>query len=410
MKTYLVGGAVRDELLGFPIQERDWVVVGTTPQQMLDRGYQQVGKDFPVFLHPASKEEYALARTERKQGVGYTGFSVFADPSVTLEEDLQRRDLTINAIAKSEAGDIIDPFDGQGDMQRRYLRHVSPAFVEDPLRVLRVARFAARFAHLDFTVAPETMSLMASIVEAKELQTLSPERVWRETEKALATSSPAVYFSVLRECGALEVLLPELAALFGVPQSPQSHPEIDAGQHSLMVLTQAASLTEDTAIRYAALMHDLGKALTPLENLPRHPGHDAKTLPLLAQIQARLRVPNRHAQLAVLVAQWHTTLHAITDQSADTVLEMLTATGAFRQGGLTSSFIVCCLADCRGRAGFEDAEYPQADLLSAVAEKCAAVSANALAAEGLQGKAIGDAVAQQRLEIIDASLLEARKR
>lgn len=409
MKTYLVGGAVRDELLGFPVQERDWVVVGATPQQMLDQGYQQVGKDFPVFLHPSSKDEYALARTERKQGKGYTGFSVFADPSVTLEDDLLRRDLTINAIALSESGDMIDPFDGQGDIQRRCLRHVSPAFVEDPLRVLRVARFAARFAHLDFTVAPETMSLMAHIVAAKELQTLSPERVWRETEKALATASPAVYFSVLRECGALDVLLPELAALFGVPQSPKSHPEIDAGVHSLMVLTQAASLSEDTAIRYAALVHDLGKALTQAEDLPRHPGHEVKTLPLLTQIQTRLRVPNKHAQLAALVAQWHTTLHSITAQSAEAVLAMLTATGAFRQGGMLTSFIACCLADCRGRTGFERAEYPQADLLVAMAEKCAAVSANTLTAKGLQGKAIGDAMSQQRLAIIDACLVEARK-
>lgn len=409
MKTYLVGGAVRDELLGFPFQERDWVVVGATPQRMLDEGYQQVGKDFPVFLHPVSKEEYALARTERKQGSGYTGFSVFADPSVTLEDDLLRRDLTINAIAKSESGDIIDPFDGQGDIQRRCLRHVSPAFVEDPLRVLRVARFAARYAHLGFTVAPETLSLMASIVASEELQTLSPERVWRETEKALATASPAIFFSVLRECGALDVLLPELAALFGVPQSPQSHPEIDAGVHSLMVLTQAASLSEDTAIRYAALMHDLGKALTQAEDLPRHPGHEVKTLPLLAQIQARFRVPNKHAQLAALVAQWHTTLHALAQQSPQDVLALLTAVGAFRQGGLLSAFVICCRADCRGRAGFENAEYPQADLLLAMAQQCAAVSANAFAAIGLEGKEIGAAITQQRLEILDAFLTSARQ-
>ena len=404
MKTFLVGGAVRDELLGVPFDERDWVVVGSTPEQMLAAGFQQVGKDFPVFLHPISKEEYALARTERKKGVGYTGFEVHADADVTLEQDLSRRDLTINAIAKSESGDVIDPYQGREDIERRVLRHVSPAFVEDPLRVIRVARFAARYAHLGFTVAKPTMQLMSQIVAADELQTLSAERVWRETEKALATESPEVFFQVLQGCGALNVLFPELQALFGVPQSAVSHPEIDCGVHSLMVLQQASLLSKDTAVRYAALVHDLGKAVTAADHLPHHPGHEKATLPLLQALQQRIKVPNRHAQLAQVVARWHTTLHGLKDQDSENILSMLTELGVFRQGGWLKEFVLCCEADSRGRSGFENQSYPQADQLKDLAARCCRVTAAALIADGVEGKAVGEALRHQRLAVIDLFL------
>ena len=404
MKTYLVGGAVRDQLLDFPFHECDWVVVGATPEQMLAEGYQQVGKDFPVFLHPLTKEEYALARTERKQGTGYTGFAVHADPGVTLEQDLLRRDLTINAMALAEDGAIIDPYGGQCDLAARRLRHVSPAFVEDPLRVLRVARFAARYAHLGFTVAPETIELMADIVAAGELQTLSPERIWRETERGLTSASPEVFFDVLRECGAQTVLLPELDALFGVPQSPASHPEIDCGLHSMMVLQQAAELSHDSAVRYAALVHDLGKGQTPSEDLPRHPGHEARTLPLLEAVQQRLKVPNRHAQLAHLVAKWHTTLHGLAQQTPDNILAMLTELGVFRQGGVLAEFTLCCEADSRGRLGFEHQDYPQAAQIIELVERCCQITAGSLLASGIEGKAIGEALRHQRLAQIESFL------
>jgi len=404
VKTFLVGGAVRDELLGVPFDERDWVVVGSTPEQMLAAGFQQVGKDFPVFLHPISKEEYALARTERKKGVGYTGFEVHADADVTLEQDLSRRDLTINAIAKSESGDVIDPYQGREDIERRVLRHVSPAFVEDPLRVIRVARFAARYAHLGFTVAKPTMQLMSQIVAADELQTLSAERVWRETEKALATESPEVFFQVLQGCGALNVLFPELQALFGVPQSAVSHPEIDCGVHSLMVLQQASLLSKDTAVRYAALVHDLGKAVTAADHLPHHPGHEKATLPLLQALQQRIKVPNRHAQLAQVVARWHTTLHGLKGQDSENILSMLTELGVFRQGGWLEEFVLCCEADSRGRSGFENQSYPQADQLKDLAARCCRVTAAALIADGVEGKAVGEALRHQRLAVIDLFL------
>jgi len=404
VKTFLVGGAVRDELLGVPFDERDWVVVGSTPEQMLAAGFQQVGKDFPVFLHPISKEEYALARTERKKGVGYTGFEVHADADVTLEQDLSRRDLTINAIAKSESGDVFDPYQGREDIERRVLRHVSPAFVEDPLRVLRVARFAARYARLGFTVAKPTMQLMSQIVAADELQTLSAERVWRETEKALATESPEVFFQVLQGCGALNVLFPELQALFGVPQSAVSHPEIDCGVHSLMVLQQASLLSKDTAVRYAALVHDLGKAVTAADHLPHHPGHEKATLPLLLALQQRIKVPNRHAQLAQVVARWHTTLHGLKGQDSENILSMLTELGVFRQGGWLEEFVLCCEADSRGRSGFENQAYPQAGQLKDLAARCCRVTAAALIADGVEGKAVGEALRHQRLAVIDSFL------
>ncbi|ACY57472.1 tRNA nucleotidyltransferase [Yersinia pestis D106004] len=305
MNIYLVGGAVRDSLLNLPVTEQDWVVVGATPEQLLKLGYQQVGKDFPVFLHPVSHEEYALARTERKSGQGYTGFTCYAAPDVTLEDDLLRRDLTVNAIARSADGEFIDPYHGKQDLENRVLRHVSDAFGEDPLRVLRVARFAARFAYLGFTIAPETMSLMSNMAQSGELSALTPERVWKETEKALKTQSPHVYFQVLRDCGALAVLFPEIERLFGVPAPEKWHPEIDTGIHTLMTLAIAAQLSPEVDIRFAALCHDLGKGLTPKEHWPHHHGHGPAGVKLVEQLCQRLRIPNPVRDLAKLVAEYH---------------------------------------------------------------------------------------------------------
>jgi tRNA nucleotidyltransferase (CCA-adding enzyme) len=406
MNIYLVGGAVRDELLGYPFSERDWVVVGATPEEMLNQGFSQVGRDFPVFLHPKTKEEYALARTERKQGVGYTGFAVFADPSVSLEDDLLRRDLTINAIAKSSVGEYIDPYGGLDDIEHRVLRHISPAFAEDPLRVLRVARFAARYAHLGFTVAEDTLALMSELCRGEELLALSPERVWRETEKALSEKSPRVFFEVLRTCGGLNTLFPELDALFGVPQNPVSHPEIDCGIHSLMVLEQAALLSGDSAIRYAALVHDLGKAATPPDQWPRHQGHEQATLPLLASLADRIKVPNRVALLAQKVAKFHTVLHGLVDQSPALLQTMLVELGVYRQGGMLNEFILCCLADHRGRTGFEEQPYPQAEQLRSMVEECCALQSQTLIEQGFEGKAIGEQLTLQRKQIISQFLIK----
>ena len=309
METYLVGGAVRDTLLDYPVRERDWVVVGARPEDLLEQGFEQVGRDFPVFLHPQTKDEYALARTERKAGHGYTGFTVNADPSVTLEEDLARRDLTINAIARDGDGNYIDPHGGRADIEARVLRHVSDAFVEDPLRVLRTARFAARFAHLGFSVAQETLSLMARIVEEDELAHLSTERIWVETEKALGERNPEVYVQVLRECGALARLLPELDVLFGIPQPPEHHPEIDTGEHVLMALKQAVRLKASTEARFAVLLHDLGKGTTPKKDLPRHIAHEERGRKLVERVCERLRAPKRYKELAVAVCRYHLHSH-----------------------------------------------------------------------------------------------------
>ena len=318
MQRYLVGGAVRDTLLGYPFHERDWVVVGATPQQMLELGYQQVGKDFPVFLHPQTKEEHALARTERKSGKGYTGFDVYSAPDVTLEQDLLRRDLTINAIAQADDGTLVDPFGGAKDIAAKVLRHVSNAFAEDPLRVLRVARFYARYAHLGFTVADETIALMAQLSE--ELTTLSPERVWQETAKALSEATPQAYFELLKQTGALEVLMPELACLWGVPQPPKWHPEIDTGVHCMMVLRQAALISERLDIRFAALVHDLGKGLTDPALWPAHHGHEHSGLKPIQELCQRLRVPNECRDLALLVCEFHQLVHRAQELKSSTVL------------------------------------------------------------------------------------------
>ncbi|WP_339858497.1 multifunctional CCA addition/repair protein [Pseudohongiella acticola] len=361
--TYLVGGAVRDALLGIADSDRDWVVVGATPDAMLQAGFTPVGKDFPVFLHPDSKEEYALARTERKSGTGYKGFTVYATPDVTLEEDLQRRDLTINAIARDTDGNLIDPWGGVRDLRDRVLRHVSPAFAEDPLRVLRVARFAARFADHNFSIADETWALMQAMSASGELEALVPERVWREFEKALQSDQAQVFISVLHDCGALATLLPEIDQLFGVPQPATWHPEVDTGLHTLMSLQQACRLSDNLSVRFAALMHDAGKALTPSEHWPQHIAHEHKGLPPIADACQRLKVPTECADLARLSSQYHTQCHQMKVLKPATVLKTLEGLDAFRRPQRLQKFLLVCEADARGRTGLEDQPYPQAELL-----------------------------------------------
>ncbi|CNI72817.1 multifunctional CCA addition/repair protein [Yersinia mollaretii] len=400
MKVYLVGGAVRDNLLNLPVTEQDWVVVGATPEQLLAQGYQQVGKDFPVFLHPVSHEEYALARTERKSGQGYTGFTCYAAPDVTLEEDLLRRDLTINAIARSDDGELIDPYHGRQDLENRVLRHVSEAFGEDPLRVLRVARFAARFAHLGFSVAPETQSLMAAMARSGELSALTPERVWKETEKALKTQSPQVYFQVLRDCDALAVLFPEIDRLFGVPAPEKWHPEIDTGIHTLMTLTIAARLSPEVDIRFAALCHDLGKGLTPKEFWPHHHGHGPAGVKLVEQLCQRLRVPNPVRDLAKLVAEYHDLIHTVNKLRPETLLKLFDAIDVWRKPERLEQMIMTSEADARGRTGFEENPYPQGDYLRAAFQIANGVSVQEVVASGLQGLAIRDELKRRRQQAL----------
>lgn len=400
MKVYLVGGAVRDNLLNLPVTEQDWVVVGATPEQLLAQGYQQVGKDFPVFLHPVSHEEYALARTERKSGQGYTGFTCYAAPDVTLEEDLLRRDLTINAIARSDDGELIDPYHGRQDLENRVLRHVSEAFGEDPLRVLRVARFAARFAHLGFSVAPETQSLMAAMARSGELSALTPERVWKETEKALKTQSPQVYFQVLRDCDALAVLFPEIDRLFGVPAPEKWHPEIDTGIHTLMTLTIAARLSPEVDIRFAALCHDLGKGLTPKEFWPHHHGHGPAGVKLVEQLCQRLRVPNPVRDLAKLVAEYHDLIHTVNKLRPETLLKLFDAIDVWRKPERLEQMIMTSEADARGRTGFEENPYPQGDYLRTAFQIANGVSVQEVVASGLQGLAIRDELKRRRQQAL----------
>lgn len=405
VQIYLVGGAVRDELLGYPFHEKDWVVVGASPADMLAQGFQQVGKDFPVFLHPKTKEEYALARTERKSGSGYTGFTVYAAADVTLEQDLARRDLTINAIAKTAEGKLIDPYFGVRDIEQRQLRHVSDAFVEDPLRVLRVARFYARYAHLGFQVVPETLQLMQHLSLSGELNSLSPERVWVETAKALGTRSPAAYFALLQQCGALQALMPELAALWGVPQPAKWHPEIDTGIHTLMVLEQAAKLSDKPEVRFASLVHDLGKGVTPAELLPSHHGHEHTGLPLINQLCDRLRVPNSCRELALLVCEYHQLIHRAKALKASTVLKFFNGIDLWRKPERLNDILLCCTADLRGRTGFEQAEYPQATYLQQLAAAAQQISAKTIMAQGITGPAIKDALQQARLTAISTARL-----
>src|SRR5271169_5234893 len=400
MQVYLVGGAVRDALLGLPVEERDWVVVGGTRDELLRLKYREVGRDFPVFLHPDSHEEYALARLERKVSPGYRGFAVEFGPGVTLEEDLARRDLTINAIAQASDGLLLDPHGGQRDLEARILRHVSPAFVEDPVRILRVARFAARFAPLGFGVAPETMALMRAMVERGEADALIPERVWQETEKALREPGPAKFFQVLRECGALQAVYPEIDALFGVPQPAQWHPEIDTGLHTLMVLDQAALLSPQPAVRFAALVHDLGKGTTPREEWPSHRGHEERSVALIEALAERLRLPGDYRDLAVIVARYHGIVHRAFELRSNTILEFLERADAFRRPERFAQALLACEADSRGRTGLENVPYPQRDYLQAAREAAAAIKPSAEEIAGQPGSKIAEFLHKRRLHAI----------
>ncbi|MEF9676752.1 multifunctional CCA addition/repair protein [Pectobacterium aroidearum] len=400
MKIYLVGGAVRDSLLGLPVTEKDWVVVGATPEDLLTQGYQQVGKDFPVFLHPVSHDEYALARTERKSGKGYTGFVCHAAPDVTLEQDLLRRDLTINAIARTEQGDLIDPYHGRRDLENHVLRHVSDAFSEDPLRVLRVARFAARFAHLGFQIAEETMALMQKMAHEGELAYLTPERVWKETEKALGTSSPDVYFQVLRDCGALAVLFPEIDNLYGVPAPAKWHPEIDTGIHTMMTVAMAARLSPEIDVRFATLCHDLGKGLTPPELWPRHHGHGPAGVKLVEALCQRLRVPNPIRDLAKLVAEYHDLIHTVQVLQPKTLLKLFDAIDVWRKPQRLEQLALTSEADARGRAGFEDMPYPQGDYLREAFRVASQVSSAGVVADGFKGIDVRNELARRRTQAL----------
>lgn len=397
MKTYLVGGAVRDKLLGYPFHEKDWVVVGATPEQMEQQGFVAVGKDFPVFLHPNTKEEYALARTERKTGRGYGGFSFYCGEDVTLEDDLIRRDLTINAMAEDENGRVIDPYGGQQDLLDKKLRHVSAAFLEDPVRILRIARFAARYHHLGFRIADETQALMRAMVDNGEVDHLVAERVWKEMQRALGEAAPEVFIQSLRDCGALARLFPELDALFGVPQTAIHHPEIDTGIHVLMCLQQAAKLTSDTCVRFATLLHDLGKGTTPPAEWPRHIAHEERSIPLVTALCDRIAAPKDYKELALLAAQWHTHSHRALELKPATVLKLLQMTDALRRPERFAQFLLCCEADARGRTGFEDRTYPQADYLRQALRLCQQIDAKAISARGFTGKAFGDEINRLRL-------------
>jgi tRNA nucleotidyltransferase (CCA-adding enzyme) len=403
MQVYLVGGAVRDGLLGLPVRERDWVVVGSTREELLRLGYREVGNDFPVFLHPETHEEYALARLERKTAPGYRGFDVRFGPEVTLEEDLARRDLTINAMAQAPDGTLIDPYGGRRDLDARVLRHVSAAFVEDPVRILRVARFAARFAPLGFRVAPETLELMRAIVAHHELDALVPERVWQETEKALREQRPSEFFSVLRNCGALAWIFPEIDALFGVPQPPQWHPEIDTGVHTLMVLEQAVALGADPEVRFAALVHDLGKGTTPPAEWPKHHGHEERSVALIEALAARLRVPGNYRDLAVVVARYHGIVHRALELRPGTILEFLEGSDAFRRPARFAQALLACEADARGRTGFESRAYPQRALLSAARDAAAAVKPLPADIASKDGAQIAAGLRRLRLAAITAN-------
>jgi len=406
MRSYLVGGAVRDRLLGLNGSDRDYVVVGATPEQMAAAGYRPVGKDFPVFLHPQTGEEYALARTERKTAPGYRGFAFHADPEVTLEADLARRDFTINAIAEDEAGTLVDPYGGARDLRARVLRHVSPAFAEDPVRILRGARFLARFAPLGFTVAPQTLELMRAMVANGEVDHLVAERVWQELVRALAEARPSACIGLLRECGALVRLLPEVDALFGVPQRAEFHPEIDAGLHTQMVCDMAARLAPGNArIGFAALTHDLGKALTPAHKLPAHINHEHAGLAPLQAVCDRYKVPTDYRELAIIACREHLNVHRFDELRPETVHDLIARCDGFRQPGRIRELAVVCEADKRGRLGCQDEPYPQAERLLAMQRVALAISAAQLDLAGLLGPQIGEALRQARI----AAIREARR-
>jgi tRNA nucleotidyltransferase (CCA-adding enzyme) len=408
MQVYLVGGAVRDALLGQAVKERDWVVVGGTREELLRLNYREVGRDFPVFLHPDTHEEYALARLERKVAPGYRGFSVEFGPGVSLEEDLARRDLTINAIAQSADGMLLDPHGGKRDLDARLLRHVSPAFIEDPVRVLRVARFAARFAPLGFQVAPETLQLMRTMVDRREVDSLVPERVWQETEKSLREPKAGEFFRVLRACGALQPVYPEIDALFGVPQPAQWHPEIDTGLHTLMVLDQAALLSGEPLVRFAALVHDLGKGVTPREQWPSHPGHEERSVALVEAMAERLRLPADYRDLGIIVARYHGIVHRAFELKPKTVVEFMERADAFRRPERFAQALLACEADSRGRTGLENEPYPQRQYLLSARDAAAAIkpSAEDIAAHG--GAKIAQLLHQRRVQAV-AELREQRR-
>ena len=399
MQVYLVGGAVRDHLLGHPYHEKDYVVVGASPNQMLNLGYQPVGKDFPVFLHPETKEEYALARTERKSGTGYHGFEFYTDTSVTLEQDLIRRDLTINAMAMDEAGHVHDPYNGQQDLADRVLRHVSDAFIEDPLRVLRVARFAARYHAMGFHVATETLDLMRQLTESGELNTLTPERVWKETSRALMESHADIYFEVLRSCGALKVLFPEIDALFGVPQRPEYHPEIDCGIHTMMSLQQACRQNYDLDVRFAVLVHDLGKALTPAEELPRHIMHEERGVQPVTELCERFKVPTYTKQLAIAVCKEHLKCHQALNLKPGTLWRLLQRLDVLRRPERVEAFVQACECDSRGRLGLEDRAYPQAQYVREAMQVVRGIKAQDLPAD-IQGPDIGEMLIEHRIHAL----------
>ena len=400
MKIYRVGGAVRDKLLNYPSDENDWVVVGATPQKMVDLNYVPVGSDFPVFIKPETGEEYALARTERKSGHGYQGFTFHADEDISLEEDLVRRDLTINAMAEDQDGSLIDPYGGQRDLSDKLLRHVSDAFTEDPLRVLRVARFAARYYHLGFTIAADTLALMTSITASGELGYLVAERVWKETERALGERSPDIYIQTLRDCGALKALFPEVDCLFGVAQRADFHPEIDTGIHVLMALQQSAKLSDNRAIRFAVLVHDLGKGITPKHILPSHSGHEARGVTLVDSLCDRLKVPNPFRQLALAVTEYHLMCHKALGLEPELILALLKGIGALKSSDKLEDFILCCEADARGRTGFEERDYPSADYLRAALAEVTDISITDLVVSGTDGAEIGRQLSLRRIACI----------
>jgi tRNA nucleotidyltransferase (CCA-adding enzyme) len=402
MKTYLVGGAVRDRLLGLPVKERDWVVVGATPEAMVADGFRPVGREFPVFLHPRTREEYALARTERKVAAGYHGFTFHADPDVTLEQDLERRDLTINAIAEDADGHLIDPFGGRGDLEARVLRHVSEAFREDPVRILRLARFMARFRSLGFRVADETLALCRAMVEDGEVDALVPERVWQEMAKALMEPTPSAFVELLRDCGALARLIPELDRLFGVPQRKDYHPEIDTGVHVMMALDQSVALSDELPVRFAVLVHDLGKGTTAAADLPRHPGHEERGVPQVEEVCRRLKVPNACRDLARLVARYHLQCHRAMELRPVTLVRLLERLDAFRKPERVAQFVRACEADARGRKGLQDKDYPQARHLLAAFDAARGVDARPFVEQGLKGPEIAEAVHRARVEAVSS--------
>lgn len=398
--VYLVGGAVRDELLGCPVMDRDWVVVGAAPRDLLENGYRRIGNDFPCFLHPETKEEYALARTERKSGDGHKGFICDFSPAVTLEEDLSRRDLTINAIAKTAEGKYIDPYRGREDLQTRTLRHVSAAFIEDPLRVLRVARFAARYAKLGFTVHPETLALMTRLAQRGELSSLTPERIWKEISQALTEPKPSEFFRVLRACDALPVMLPEVDSLFGVPQPPQHHPEVDTGDHVMLSIDVARQQFDTLIVTWAVLMHDLGKGVTPPAEWPRHINHEIRGVPLVEAVCKRFKVPRNFAALGKLVCEHHLRCHKLLDAQPNTILRLLEALDAFRRSERVGYFAQACEADAKGRQGRQDSQYPQGGLLVACGRVARAVDSKPLLQQGYRGPALGERIRRARIKAI----------